>query len=89
MIAHHDPAIANWLDAAGHRRGNITFRYVRTDERPAARLTIATLPEILALLRPDTARVTPEERAESIGRRTRACSRRYAEPTTTRWSRFS
>jgi hypothetical protein len=88
VVAHHDPGLANWLDTAGHRRGNITFRYVRTDRRPAARLTVATLPEILARLPPDTARVTPQERAESIGRRTRAYSRRYAEPTTSRWSRF-
>jgi hypothetical protein len=89
MIAHTDPGIANWLDTAGHRRGNLTFRYVRTDQRPAATLTVAKLPEILARLPADTVRVSAEERAAVIARRASAYSRRYAEPTTSRWSRFS
>jgi hypothetical protein len=88
VIAHEDPGVANWLDTFGHRRGNITFRYVRTQERPAAELTVAPLLDILAMLPSDTARVTPEERAGIIARRAAAYSRRYAEPTTTRWSRF-
>lgn len=89
VIAHQDPGIANWLDTVGHRRGNITFRYVRTENRPEARLTVAPLAEILASLPPETARVSREERAETVANRKRAYSRRYAEPYTTRWSRFS
>ena len=89
VIAHSDPGAANWLDTFGHRRGNITFRYVKTAERPAASLTVASLPEILAMLPPGTARLTPDERAAIIARRAAAYSRRYAEPTTTRWSRFT
>lgn len=88
VIAHQDPGIANWLDTVGHKRGNITFRYVRTDDRPAAKLTVAPLADILALLPDDTARVTPQDRAAIIARRASAYARRYAEPTTTRWSRF-
>ena len=45
VIAHQDPGIANWLDTVGHRRGNITFRYVRTERRPEARLTVGPLAE--------------------------------------------
>lgn len=89
VIAHADPGIANWLDTCGHQRGNMTFRYVKTAQRPAARLTVAPLADILALLPPGTARVLPDERAAIIARRAAAYARRYAEPTTTRWSRFS
>jgi hypothetical protein len=88
VVAHEDPGIANWLDTGGHRRGCLTFRYVRTDERPAAKIRVAPLPEILAALPADTARVTPEQRAETIARRARGYSLRYAQPLTTRWSRF-
>ncbi len=88
MIAHQDPGVANWLDTAGHRRGNMIFRFVRTDRRPAANLKVAPLAEILKDLPADTARVTPKERATIIARRAAAYSRRYAEPMTTRWSRF-
>ena len=88
VIAHQDPGIANWLDTVGHRRGNITFRYVRTERRPEARLTVGPLAEVLAALPAGTALVTPDERARIIARRKRAYSRRYAEPYTTRWSRF-
>lgn len=88
VIAHQDPGIANWLDTVGHRRGNITFRYVRTDERPHANIHVAPLAEIVAALPANTARITPQERAAVIARRNSAYSRRYAEPLTTRWSRF-
>jgi hypothetical protein len=88
VVAHEDPGIANWLDTAGYRRGALTFRYVVTERQPAPRLTVAPLPEILAKLPADTARVTPQDRAETIARRARAYSRRYAEPMTSRWRRF-
>jgi Protein of unknown function (DUF1214) len=88
VIAHEDPGIANWLDTAGHRRGNITFRYVRTQKRPHADIRVGPLAEILAMLPPDTRRVTPDERSAVIARRGAAYARRYAEPLTTRWSRF-
>ena len=88
VIAHADPGVANWLDTAGHPRGCITFRYVRTQTRPAAKITVAPLEEILAGLPADTVRVTADERAQVIAGRARGYSRRYAEPITTRWSRF-
>ena len=88
VIAHRDPGIANWLDTAGHRRGNVTLRYVRTECRPVARVTVGALTQVLTSLPLDTARVSPEERADAIARRARAYSRRYAEPLTTRWNRF-
>lgn len=88
VIAHRDPGVANWLDTAGHRRGNLTFRYVRTQDRPAATIRVAPLEEILAALPEDAPRVTPAQRAERIAGRARAYSRRYAQPLTTRWSRF-
>lgn len=88
VVAHNDPGIANWLDTAGHRRGCITFRFVRTDKRPAPKITVAPLTEILASMPPSTARMSLDERAAVIAGRARGYSRRYAEPITTRWSRF-
>jgi hypothetical protein len=88
VVAHQDPGLANWLDTAGHRRGCLTFRYVRTEQRPAAKIRVAALEEILAALPADTARVTAEARARIIADRARGYSRRYAEPMTSRWSRF-
>ena len=89
LVAHEDPGIANWLDTCGHRRGNFILRYVRTDQRPAAKITVASPETLLASLPASTACMSPEEREQVIARRARAYSRRYAEPTTSRWSRFA
>lgn len=88
VIAHEDPGVANWLDTAGHPRGCLTFRYVRTEARPAAKIRVGPLEEIFAALPAGTARVSADERAQVIADRAKGYAKRYAEPLTTRWSRF-
>jgi len=85
VIAHADPGVANWLDTAGHPRGHMIFRFVRTESRPEAKIQVIPHAEIAARLPPDTARVTPQERAKIIAGRARAYARRYARPMTSRW----
>jgi hypothetical protein len=86
VIAHRDPRIANWLDTAHHQRGIITFRYVRTVSRPAVTCTVVPFEDLGTALPPDTARVSPQERARIISGRKLGFSRRYAQPFTSRWS---
>jgi hypothetical protein len=34
VIAHADPAVDNWIDTAGHRRGTMCLRWIGADEHP-------------------------------------------------------
>jgi hypothetical protein len=86
VIAHQDPGIANWLDTAGHQRGIVTFRYVRTATRPPVNCTLVAFENLLEALPAETAPVSLQERAHTIAGRTRGFSRRYAQPFTSRWS---
>jgi hypothetical protein len=40
VVAHRDPAHANWVSTAGHRRGRIWFRWFLPNERPARPATM-------------------------------------------------
>ncbi|TZG27516.1 DUF1214 domain-containing protein [Sphingomonas montanisoli] len=85
VIAHEDPGFANWLDTAGHARGCMTFRYVKTDSRPPATATVVKVADLDRLLS-DAPRVTADERAATLAARARGFARRYAAPFTSRWN---
>ncbi|MBW2313427.1 MAG: DUF1214 domain-containing protein, partial [Deltaproteobacteria bacterium] len=34
VVAHEDPGVPNWLETAGHRRGNVCLRWVGAKEHP-------------------------------------------------------
>lgn len=79
VISLVDPGVPNWLDPAGHREGEIIYRYQRADAEnatPVARLV--KLSELPGLLPADTPRVTPEQRREEIRMRQRHAARRWA-----------
>jgi len=77
VIAHHDPGVANWLDAAGHRRGPVIFRWLRAASAPVPRTRLVPLAEVGAALPPDTTRVGPDERAAVLGARRAGVRRRF------------
>ena len=40
VISHRDPAVPNWLDTAGHRRGTIALRWVGAPSLPETRTRV-------------------------------------------------
>jgi hypothetical protein len=76
VLAHEDPGVPNWLDAAGHAEGLLQYRWIwtRTNPRPACR--IVKLAELRAHLPPETPRVSAAERARAIAIRRRHIARR-------------
>lgn len=76
VIALEDPGVPNWLDPAGFRQGTIYGRWYDCDSHPLPTLTRVKLAELRNHLPPDTPVVTPEERAEELRQRVRACQRR-------------
>ena len=76
VIALEDPGVPNWLDPAGFKEGGIYGRWFDCDSNPTPTIKRVKLADLRAHLPADTPVVTPEERAEALRRRVRACQRR-------------
>lgn len=76
VIALEDPGVPNWLDPAGYTEGGIYGRWYDCDSEPTPTITRVKLADLRDHLPADTPVVTPEERAEELRVRVRACQRR-------------
>lgn len=76
VIALTDPGVPNWLDPAGYKEGGIYGRWFDCDSNPTPNIKRVKLAALRDHLPADTPIVTPEERAEELRIRVRACQRR-------------
>jgi hypothetical protein len=76
VIALEDPGVPNWLDPAGYKEGGIYGRWYDCDSEPVPTIARVKLADLRKHLPADTPVVTPEERAEELRIRVRACQRR-------------
>jgi hypothetical protein len=76
VIALEDPGVPNWLDPAGYTEGGIYGRWFDCDATPTPTITRVKRAALREHLPGDTRVVTPEERADALRRRVRACQRR-------------
>lgn len=76
VLSLTDPGVPNWLDTAGYRQGTIYGRWYDCDSHPLPTLKRVKFAELRDHLPPDTPVVTPEQRAEELRQRVRACQRR-------------
>jgi hypothetical protein len=77
VISHREPGIANWLDTTGASQGCITYRWNQSASAPVPSLRLVPFDDVADHLPADTARLTPDERAESLRRRRRGALRRF------------
>jgi hypothetical protein len=78
VVAHEDPGVANWLDAAGHSTGTLAVRYLDADDLPAVPQTRVPLERLAEFLPSGTKRVDPIERDRSLRRRRASLQRRLS-----------
>lgn len=76
VIALSDPGVPNWLDPAGYTEGGIYGRWYDCDSEPLPTITRVKLADLRDHLPEDTPVVTPEQRAEELRLRVRACQKR-------------
>ena len=76
VIALEDPGVPNWLDPAGYKEGGIYGRWYDCDSEPLPTIKRVKLASLRDHLPSDTPVVTPEQRAEELRIRVRACQRR-------------
>lgn len=66
VVCHHDPGVANWVDACGVTEGHILIRFQNVDAKPPLDVKLVPITDIDKHLPADTRRVTPEEREASL-----------------------
>lgn len=76
VVALTDPGAPNWLDTAGFKQGTIYGRWYGCSSEPVPTLTRVKLADLRGHMPVDTPIVTPEQRAEELRSRVRACQRR-------------
>lgn len=76
VISLTDPGVPNWLDPAGYTEGGIYGRWYDCSDEPVPTITRVKLANLRDHLPADTPIVTPDERADELRRRVRACQRR-------------
>lgn len=69
VIAHRDPGIPNWLDAAGQTVGLLSGRCYKPEAVTVPRLNRVALATLRALLPRETPVVTPAERSRALRQR--------------------
>jgi hypothetical protein len=77
VIAHDDPGVPNWLDAAGYPGGTIAARFLLADAAPSVAMRAVKLADVPSHLPDETPRIEAAERAQTLERRYRAVLRRY------------
>ncbi len=76
VLALEDPGTPNWLDPAGFKQGTIYGRWYDCDSAPTPVIKRVPLTELRQHLPEDTPIISPEQRAEEIKARVRACQHR-------------
>lgn len=76
VLSLQDPGVPNWLDTAGYTQGTIYGRWFECSSTPTPTLKRVKLDELRNYLPDDTPVIEPEERAEELRKRIRACQRR-------------
>jgi len=78
VVSSHDPGAANWLDTAGHSNGAMILRCVRTETAPTPSARVVKFADVSSELPPDTATVSPQQRAAIVAARRRAVHERFS-----------
>ena len=76
VIALEDPGVPNWLDPCGYKEGGIYGRWYDCSSEPVPTIKRVRLAELRDHLPADTPVVSPEQRAEELRIRVKACQRR-------------
>jgi Protein of unknown function (DUF1214) len=69
VVSKQDPGVYNWLDKSDFPWGILQARFYRANEYPDATVTKVPVTEVLKYLPPETAVVTPAERAVQLRER--------------------
>jgi hypothetical protein len=78
VVSIEDPGVPNWLDPAGHREGQILYRYQGAKSAPLPTVQLVKRSQLSSVLPADTPKLGPAERKAEIARRLAHAARRWA-----------
>ena len=67
----------NWIDTAGHQKGQITYRWIWSKDRPVPTAKRVKLADVRKSLPKDTPTVSPEDRRKQLAKRALQVQRRF------------
>ncbi len=76
VVAHSDPGVKNWLDAAGHQTGLLSARYFRAKAINVPTITRVKLDQLRGIITEDNAYLSREARSEALQARFQSVIRR-------------
>jgi hypothetical protein len=77
VVSLEDPGVPNWLDPAGHREGQILYRYQGATSTPLPSAQLVKRADLATVLPADTPRVGAAERRQEIAARRAHAARRW------------
>jgi hypothetical protein len=77
VFAASDPGVPNWIDTAGHQKGQFTYRWIWSKDRPVPKAKLVKLADVRKHLPKDTAQLTPEQRRAQLAKRQLQVQRRF------------
>lgn len=77
VFSASDPGVPNWIDTAGHQKGQITYRWIWSKDRPVPTAKRVKLADVRKSLPKDTPTVSPEERRKQLAKRALQVQRRF------------
>ncbi|MGH0038519.1 MAG: DUF1214 domain-containing protein [Myxococcota bacterium] len=72
VLAHRDPAVPNWIDTEGRRRGLLVYRFVWARDEPLPEAKVIPLGDVRAHLPRDHPSIDPATRRAALSRRREA-----------------
>jgi hypothetical protein len=78
VVSLEDPGVPNWLDPAGHREGQIVYRYQDAKSVPLPTARLVKRGELASALPKDTPKLVPAERRADLAARNAHAARRWA-----------
>jgi hypothetical protein len=77
ILCQDDPGYHNWMDTQGFERGNVTYRILSSDARPALHTTLVKRAELESSLPADSVRLSAAGRLKQLHERFDGIRQRY------------
>ena len=77
VIAHQDPGVPQWLDAAGYVDGYMVCRWVMSEAEPIPQCRLLKFADLPSVLPANVRRITPEERRKQLRLRGAGVAKRF------------
>lgn len=77
VLSHRDPGVANWLDAGGHRVGQLTYRWFWPNSDPSPVVKVVDVGDVSSMMPAGAPQLDAAARREQVRRRKQHLALRF------------